>query len=110
MAVPGLSKLFDNDGTYNPDSAEENQSELVDFDNSEHHYSRSALMTFAFIEIFQQAITQINSIRYRDKWGNVDIKRVIRNVIITCPTAMPLKEQVFLRKSASDAFKALTKS
>lgn len=109
VAVPGLSKLFDNDGTYNPDSAEENQSELVDFDNSEHHYSRSALMTFAFIEIFQQAITQINSIRYRDKWGNVDIKRVIRNVIITCPTAMPLKEQVFLRKSASDAFKALTK-
>lgn len=109
VAVPGLSKLFDNDGTYNPDSAEENQSELVDFDNSEHHYSRSALMTFAFIEIFQQAITQINSIRYRDKWGNVDIKRVIRNVIITCPTAMPLKEQVFLRKSASDAYKALTK-
>lgn len=109
VAVPGLSKLFDNDGTYNPDSAEENQTELFDFDNSEHHYSRSALMTFAFIEIFQQAITQINSIRYRDKWGNVDIKRVIRNVIITCPTAMPLKEQVFLRKSASDAYKALTK-
>lgn len=109
VAVPGLSKLFDNDGTYNPDSAEENQTELFDFDNSEHHYSRSALMTFAFIEIFQQAITQINSIRYRDKWGNVDIKRVIRNVIITCPTAMPQKEQVFLRKSASDAYKALTK-
>lgn len=109
VAVSGLSKLFDNDGTYNPDSAEENQTELVDFDNSEHHYSRSALMTFAFIEIFQQAITQINSIRYRDKWGNVDMKRVIRNVIITCPTAMPLKEQVFLRKSASDAYKALTK-
>ena len=109
IAVPVLSKLFDKDGTYNPDGETEDKSEIIDFDKSEHHYSRSALMTFAFIEIFQHAITQINSIRYREKWGNVDIKRVIRNVIITCPTAMPLKEQIFLRKSASDAYNALTK-
>lgn len=109
VAVPVLSKLFNADGTYNPDGEKEDKVELVDFDKSEHHYSRSSLMTFAFIEIFQHAITQINSIRYREKWGNVDIKRVIRNVIITCPTAMPLKEQIFLRKSAADAYNALTK-
>ena len=109
VAVPVLSKLFDKDGTYMPDGETDAKAELVDFEQSEHHYSRSSLMTFAFIEIFQHAIAQINSIRYREKWGNVDIKRVIRNVIITCPTAMPLKEQVFLRKSAADAYSALTK-
>ena len=109
VAVPDLSKYFEKDGTYNPNGANDDKEELLDFERSEHHYSRSSLMTFAFIEIFQHAITQINSIRYREKWGNVDIKRVIRNVIITCPTAMPLKEQIFLRKSASDAFNALTK-
>lgn len=109
VAVPVLSKLFDKDGTYNPNGETEVKSEIIDFEQSEHHYSRSSLMTFAFIEIFQHAIAQINSIRYREKWGNVDIKRVIRNVIITCPTAMPLKEQIFLRKSASDAYDALTK-
>ena len=109
VAVPGLSKLFNCDGTYNPTGAAEDKTELVDFENSEHHYSRSSLMTFAFIELFQQAIAQINSIRYREKWGNVDIKRVIKNVIVTCPTAMPLKEQIFLRQSAADAFDALTK-
>jgi len=109
VAVPVLSKLFDKDGTYNPNGETEDKSEIIDFEQSEHHYSRSSLMTFAFIEIFQHAITQINSIRYREKWGNVDIKRAIRNVIITCPTAMPLKEQIFLRKSASDAYNALTR-
>lgn len=109
VAVPILSKLFDKDGTYNPNGIAEDKTEIIDFDKSEDHYSRSALMTFAFIEIFHHAIAQINSIRYREKWGNVDIKRVIRNVIITCPTAMPLNEQVFLRKSASDAYDALTK-
>lgn len=108
VAVPVLSKLFKNDGTYDPAEGEENQLELVDFEQKEHHYSRSSLMTFAFIEIFQHALAQINSAKYREKWGNVDVKRVIRNVIITCPTAMPLSEQVFLRKSARDAYDALT--
>jgi len=109
ISVPILSKLFNKDGSYNPDGESEQMVELIDFDNKEHHYSRSSLMTFAFIEIFQQAISQINSIRYREKWGNIDIRRVIRNVIITCPTAMPQSEQVYLRKSAIDAYDALTK-
>ena len=109
IAVPVLSKFFNEDGTYNPIGESEEKLELLDFDKNEHHYSRSSLMTFAFIEIFQHAITQINSIRYREKWGNVDLRRRIRNVIITCPTAMPMKEQIFLRSSARDAYSALTK-
>lgn len=106
ISVPVLSKLFDPDGSYNPSPSHGHG--LLGLDRKDHRYSRSSLMTFAFIEIFQHAITQINSIRYREKWGNVDIRRVIRNVIITCPTAMPLKEQIFLRKSASYAYEALT--
>ena len=103
----GLSKLFQSDGTYAPDKA--NQGFSLNLDRGDHHYSRSSLMTFAFIEIFQHAITQINSVEYRNMWGNVDCGRYLRNVIITCPTAMPLKEQVFLRQSAADAFDAITR-
>lgn len=105
ISIPTLSKLFKDDGTYCPDCEESD--DLLDLDSSEHHYSRSSLMTFAFIEIFQHAIAQINSIRYREMWGNVDCKRYLRNVIVTCPTAMPLKEQVFLRQSAKDAYDAI---
>lgn len=105
ISIPTLSKLFKDDGTYCPDCEESD--DLLDLDSSEHHYSRSSLMTFAFVEIFQHAIAQINSIRYREMWGNVDCKRYLRNVIVTCPTAMPLKEQVFLRQSAKDAYDAI---
>lgn len=105
ISVPTLSKLFKEDGAYNPEYEETD--DLLDLDGSEHHYSRSSLMTFAFVEIFQHAISQINSIRYREQWGNVDCKRYLRKVIVTCPTAMPLKEQVFLRQSAKDAFDAI---
>lgn len=103
--IPGLSELFENDGSYNPGM----EDDIIMLDGVDHKYSRSSLMTFAFIEIFQQAMLQINSVRYRNKWGKVDCRRYIRNVIITCPTAMPLKEQVFLRQSATDAYDALTR-
>ena len=102
--VPRLTELFDEEGNY----VAEGVNDLLNLTESKHHYSRASLMTFAFIEIFQHAITQINSITYREKWGNVDCRRYIRNVIITCPTAMPLKEQVKLRQCANEAFDALT--
>ncbi len=107
ISVPILSKLFKEDGSYCPEYND--NYDLLDLDSSEHHYSRSSLMTFAFVEIFQHAISQINSIRYREMWGNIDCRRHIRNVIVTCPTAMPLKEQVFLRQSAKDAYDAILK-
>lgn len=109
VSVPALSDLFADDGTYTPDKNDA-KLDLFDEDESEHRYSRSSLMTFAFIEIFQHAISQINSIEYREKkWGNVDCRRYIRNVIITCPTAMPRKEQIFLRQSAKNAYDAISK-
>lgn len=67
------------------------------------HYSRSSMMTFVMVEILQQAIAQINSVSYRAKHGRIDNRRRLRNIIITCPTAMPRIEQIKLRQSMADA-------
>lgn len=75
--------------------------------DSDCHYSRSSLMTFVMVEVLQQAIAQINSPAFRDKHGSIDCRRRLRNVIITCPTAMPLAEQIRLRQSMVDAQKAM---
>lgn len=71
------------------------------------HFSRSSLMTFAFVEVLQQAYMYVNSIKYRFLRGRVDCPRRLRNIIITAPTAMPLSEQVTLRQCATDAFTVL---
>lgn len=99
--VPGLTDQFDAAG------------ELIrDFDNiteptdGHTHYSRASLMTFVIVEILQQALMQINSSEFR-KHGDVNCKRTLRNLILTCPTAMPRTEQVKLRQCAIDAFEAL---
>lgn len=111
IAIPRMSDLFNADGSYNENGFDFSDSfELLDLDQHEHHYSRSSLMTFALIEIFQQALAQVNSQNYRNQWGNVDCRRRIRNVIITCPTAMPLTEQVQLRTAAAQAYKAIVES
>lgn len=67
------------------------------------HYSRRALMTFAFLEILTQANRQINSYEQRSHWGNESMPRQIGRIIVTCPTAMSKVEQVALRKCAEDA-------
>lgn len=67
------------------------------------HYSRRALMTFAFLEILAQANMQINSYEQRNHWGNESMPRQIGRIIVTCPTAMSRVEQVSLRKCAVDA-------
>lgn len=68
------------------------------------HYSRSSLMTFVMMEIFQQAFCFINSEEFRNKVGkNPNARRCLRNVIVTCPTAMPVEEQKILRKAADAA-------
>lgn len=98
--IARLSDLFDHSGNYiGPDGNDDN----LDGGN----YSRASLMTFVLIEILQQATTQINSIKFRTKHGNMDCKRLLRNIIITCPTAMPRKEQEKLRRCAENAIEAL---
>lgn len=88
--VPIMSDLFDASGNYIGNSSDEN----IEYTDGNTCYSRSSLMTFVLIEVFQQAITFINSPKFREKHGDIDCKRVLKNVVLTCPTAMPIKEQI----------------
>ncbi len=105
LYIPTLSDYFDENGQFLPDGSDG----LGGVDGSETKFSRSSLMTFVFIEIIQQAIAQINSIKFRTKHGDMDCRRSLRSLIITCPTAMPMAEQVKLRQCAVDAYAALGK-
>ena len=97
--IKGFTSWFDDSGCLLP---KENGS--LD-PNTLCHYSRSSLMTFVMIEIMQQAVAFINSEEFRgsEGFGATDCRRCLRNIIITCPTAMPVKEQVVLRQAAVDA-------
>ncbi len=98
--IEGLSDLFDHNGNYIGLGGHDDNRDGTS-------YSRASLMTFVLIEILQQAQMQINSIKFRTKHGNMDCRRQLRNVILTCPTAMPVKEQVRLRQCAEEAILAL---
>ena len=91
--IEGISEQLNTDGSLN---TEGNGGILM-------HYSRKALMTFAFLEILAQAKMQINSYEQRSHWGNESMPRKIGRIIVTCPTAMSRVEQIALRKSAEDA-------
>ncbi|MDR1340323.1 MAG: virulence factor SrfB [Prevotellaceae bacterium] len=91
--IKGISEQLNTDGSLN---TEGNGGILM-------HYSRKALMTFAFLEILAQAKMQINSYEQRSHWGNESMPRRIGRIIVTCPTAMSRVEQIALRKCAEDA-------
>lgn len=91
--IEGISEQLNSDGSLNTDG----------YGGILTHYSRKALMTFAFLEILSQANMQINSYEQRNYWGNESMPRKIKRIIITCPTAMSNLEQVALRKCAEDA-------
>lgn len=103
--IPKLSEMFDSNGNYIPEGGEGGYDIFA-----ETNYSRSSLMTFVLIEIFQQAMSQINSPEFRTHHGDKNRRRVLRNIILTCPTAMPQTEQIKLRKCAEDAYDALRRS
>ena len=71
------------------------------------HFSRSSLNRFAFLEIFSHALTQINSINFRKIGGGIHDKRLLKNIVISCPTGMTMSDQVLLRKYAEEALKIL---
>lgn len=91
--IEGISEQLNSDGTLNTDG----------YGGIVNHYSRKALMTFAFLEILAQAKMQINSHEQRSHWGNESMPRRINRIIVTCPTAMSRVEQIALRKCAEDA-------
>ncbi|MDE6121083.1 MAG: virulence factor SrfB, partial [Muribaculaceae bacterium] len=101
--VPGLSDLFDANGELIRDPFD-----FAKPTDGHTHYSRASLMTFVMIEIFEQAMMQINSPDFREDQGEINRRRVLRNVILTCPTALPRAEQIRLRQCATDAYEALS--
>lgn len=102
--VPMLTDMFDARGEFVRDPF----GDIEESTDGHTHYSRASLMTFVFIEIIEQALMQINSPEFRLSHGDVNCKRELRNIIITCPTAMPLTEQKKLRSCAADAIEALS--
>lgn len=97
LFMKGISNQFSSDGS------------LIDEGDfgTENKFSRKSLMTFCFIEILAHAISQINSYPFRKEHGGINTPRQLRNIIITCPSAMSIEEQKALRKCASDAALAL---
>ena len=106
--IEGFTDHFDDDGTYLDEPKELDLFSLGQTDE-QCHYSRGSLMTFVMIEMMQQAMCFINSSKFRDMHGQIDCRRYLRNIIITCPTAMPMKEQLQLRRAAQDATRLLQK-
>jgi len=84
--------------------------EKDDVMGSSPRYSRKSLMTFLFLEIYINAFKQINSIKFRTEHGKVEDSRILRNIVITCPTSMVMKEQVNLRQSSEDALEILNRN
>jgi len=93
IRIKGISEQLTSDGSLNE----------TEIGGVEKFYSRKALMTFCFLEIFSQAKMQINSYEFRHNWGPENMLRRLGRIIISCPTAMSRLEQIALRKCAEDA-------
>lgn len=94
----GITNYFNYDGQLDPDGFGTGAS-----------YSRKTLMTFAFLEILAQAISQVNSHEFREFNGNINTPRRINKIILTCPTAMSKFEQKSLHSSLEDAIFVMNK-
>lgn len=93
----GVSEQLNSDGSFCTDG----------IFGTEARYSRKSLMTFVYLEIFAHAFRQINSIDFRQSHGNPSMRRKIRRIVVSCPTAMIKSEQVGLRQCADDAIKII---
>ena len=60
-------------------------------------------MVFEMAEIIYQAFCQINSMHYRKRVGNQNIKRKLNNIAVSFPTAMPKWERDRLIKQSKKA-------
>ncbi|MGN0028945.1 MAG: virulence factor SrfB [Marinilabiliaceae bacterium] len=93
LKLQGITNQLNADGTIDPDGN----------GGSTSRYSRRSLMTFSFLEMFAQAVAQINSEEYRVGRGEPDVPRRLKRVIVTCPTAMSKVEREALVGCAHDA-------
>ncbi|MGI4797849.1 MAG: virulence factor SrfB, partial [Janthinobacterium lividum] len=66
-------------------------------------YSRSSLVTFALAEIFLQALVMMNAPAQRLRRRNAALRRRLRRLILTMPTALSLAERRILLERAEAA-------
>lgn len=99
LNIPGITEYLRSDGSLALDGT----------GGQTYHYSRRSMMMFAFLEMLVQAETQINSNKYRNDRGRVDMPRRIRRIVVTCPTTLSKIERESLVRCASDALKLLNK-
>jgi hypothetical protein len=97
-ALYGISQYITSEGKY----IKETEKEYL-MAATESRYSRSSLMMFSVYEIILHTISQINNPEFRKDLGNSTYRRVLKDIVVTCPTAMTLQEQYTLRKAIKDA-------
>lgn len=93
LQVPGITNQLNDDGSL----------DRRGIGGIMHNYSRSSLMTFAFLEMIAQADVQVNSLDYREFRGNARMPRLIRKIVATCPTTMSRMERTAMMNSLRDA-------
>lgn len=99
IELKGITNQFNSDGTLSQTGKS----------GGEIRYSRRSLMTFAFLEILAQSYRQINCQKFREDKGEVDTPRRISKILVTCPTAMSIREQIELRTAAGEAYTVLNR-
>lgn len=95
--LQGVSDWLKSDGKFSADGVR----------GLSHHYSPRSLMTLAFLEMFAQAKVQINSFAHRTEFNDMDHRRRLKRIVVTCPTAMSKLEREALVNCARDAVKIL---
>lgn len=74
------------------------------------HYSRSSLMALMLSELLAQALMQINSVASRQRMGQINAPRQLRNIILTLPSAMPVQERELFRQRTEEAIAIIWKA
>lgn len=98
LELKGITNQLNSNGTIDMDG----------IGGGKHTYSRSSLMTFAFLEILSQARMQINSEDYRRFHGETSVPRRLKRLIVTCPITMSQQERETLIKCVNSAVKLLS--
>ncbi|RYH72171.1 hypothetical protein EVU94_13980 [Flavobacteriaceae bacterium 144Ye] len=104
-ALYGISQFITSEGKFIKESEKEYLMAAT-----ESRYSRSSLMMFSIYEILLHTISQINSPDFRKDLGNSTYRRVLKDIVVTCPTAMTLQEQHTLRKAVKESFQLINQT
>lgn len=73
------------------------------------NYSRASIMMFSLVEIIMHALSQINSAAFRTNQGDSNLKRLLKSIVVTCPTAMPIAERTAYHNALKDAIDIVRK-